>query len=133
MIHPQHPITLSDFVVIVMICDDSEVSHYLGHKKITNRHEKHVRLRTKKAAIHLNWCTAVEVEKPEVVCSIMKSIKSFWKTRAYSRFFYCWFSVSRHPKKIKIKIKTILQISPESGKWKGVNIQRPSPRFGSKE
>ena len=36
---------------------------------------------------------------------------------------YCWFSVSRHSKQTKIKIKTVQQI----------HIQRPSPRFRSEE
>ena len=33
----------------------------------------------------------------------------------------------------KLKSKPFNRLSPESGKWKEVDIQRPSPRFGSEE
>ena len=47
---------------------------------------KECRLHAKKAGLHLNWCAAVEIEI-RAACSIMESIKAFWKTRAYSRIF----------------------------------------------
>jgi len=48
---------------------------------------------------------------------------------------YCWFSVLRHLKYIKIKIKnrSIAGLSRESEKRKKVTMQRLSPRFRSQQ
>ena len=54
---------------------------------------KECRLHATKAGLHLNWCAAVDVEKAleflELLAQFNKieSIKTFWKTRAYSRIF----------------------------------------------
>ena len=60
---------MSDFVVIVMICDVSE-RHIIRdiknntHKKNDAKYKaKECRLHAKIAGLHLNWCAAVEVEK----------------------------------------------------------------------
>ena len=45
----------------------------------------------------------------------------------------CWFSVSRHSKQIKIKIKTVQQIQSRIWKGKGGKYPRPSPKFRSEE
>ena len=47
---------------------------------------KECRLHAKKAGLHLNWSAAVEIEI-RAACSVMESIKTFWKTKAYSRIF----------------------------------------------
>ena len=92
MIHPQHTITLSDFVVIVMICDIVEVSHYLEHKKITNTHKK-TRQATYKESMYTSKLMYSSWSRKTWSCLLnyeVYSIKSFWKTRALSSFLHIY-------------------------------------------
>ena len=76
---PSPTITLTDFVVIVMISGVSEVSHYnIGYMYKERRYTSKL--------MYGSWRRkGFRVSK--VACSIKKSRKAFWRTRAYSRIF----------------------------------------------
>ena len=76
---PSPTITLSDFVVIVMISGVSEVSHYsIGYMFKERRYTSNL--------MYSSW-RRKSFRVFKVACSIMKSRKAFWGTRAYSRIF----------------------------------------------